>query len=369
MRRGAHARGNEVAFGGRLIAGQVEALGLLQLAFKAAQQPHAVFDLRKVLVPAFRRDGPPGDAEKFVAGKGEGGAQLAAALLLKGRDGVKQRLRLRFGEGAKLLQPLTKAREAHGHHGRRLCRGRKGTQVAQRSEQLLAVVPAGAHHNLAVESDACILEARQALEDVAREAVVHHPAAKRGIGGMHAHIQRRGMAADDAVKLGVVHVGQRHEIAHHQGKAPVVVAHVKRFAQARRHLADEAKDAVVAAGAGRERHLLPEVQTQRFALPLSDVHGALPAVPLHHGAHAAARDQRLVVDLVEHLFAVEGNQRIARAQPVAVRHRAAVHRFNHVPHALLPFFSQNGTVCIMPRIPAEVKPRRAAGRIGKRPVL
>ena len=58
--------------------------------------------------------------------------QLLADLhkLFRLRDGVKQRLRLRFGEGAKLLQPLTKAREAHGHHGRGLRRGRQGAKVA-----------------------------------------------------------------------------------------------------------------------------------------------------------------------------------------------------------------------------------------------
>ena len=90
------------------------------------------------------------------------------------------------------------------------------------------------------------------------------------------------------------------------------------------------------------RGLGPEVQTQRLALLLADVHGALLSAALHHGAHAAARDQRLVVDLVQDRFSAKGNQHIARAQAMAVRHRSAIHRFDHVPHAPLPpFFAHN----------------------------
>lgn len=52
--------------------------------------------------------------------------------------------------------------------------------------------------------------------------------------------------------------------------------------------------------------------------------------------HAAARNQRLIIDLVHNRFAIEGDQRVARAQAMAACRRSALHRFNHMPHALSP---------------------------------
>ena len=46
----------------------------------------------------------------------------------------------------------------------------------------------------------------------------------------------------------------------------------------------------------------------------------------------------------------------ARAQAMAVCRRSALHRFNHMPHVLSPFFSHNWADCIMPRKRTEVKP-------------
>ena len=50
----------------------------------------------------------------------------------------------------------------------------------------------------------------------------------------------------------------------------------------------------------------------------------------------SARNQRLIVDLVHDRFAIEGDQRVARAQAMAVCRRSALHRFNHMPHAFSP---------------------------------
>ena len=47
VRRGTHPCRNQIAARRRGPVGHLKALRLLQLAFKAAQQPHAVFDLRR----------------------------------------------------------------------------------------------------------------------------------------------------------------------------------------------------------------------------------------------------------------------------------------------------------------------------------
>ena len=96
------------------------------------------------------------------------------------------------------------------------------------------------------------------------------------------------MTLADALKFLVVHIGQRHKIAHHQAHAPVVVLDVKRFAASGRHLVDKAENAVVLADAGFEQSVA-EIDAQLLIFVL------FPVVKIGD-RQIDRRNQRLIVD-------------------------------------------------------------------------
>ena len=103
------------------------------------------------------------------------------------------------------------------------------------------------------------------------------------------------MTLADALKFLVVHIGQRHKIAHHQAHAPVVVLDVKRFAASGRHLVDKAENAVVLADAGFEQSVAEiDAQLLIFVLFAGDLH-LFPVVKIGD-RQIDRRNQRLIVD-------------------------------------------------------------------------
>ena len=93
---------------------------------------------------------------------------------------------------------------------------------------------------------------RKALElrkNLSRMRIFHHLAPHFGVAGMERNIQRADSAANDAIQLPLVQIGQGHIIPHHKRHAPVVILDVQAASAAFGHLVDEAKHAVIFTGA------------------------------------------------------------------------------------------------------------------------
>ena len=75
-------------------------------------------------------------------------------------------------------------------------------------------------------------------------------------------------------------VRQGDVVAEQEGQAAVVVLEVERLAQSRRELVDEAKHALVAAGALLIHEIGLEFQPQLLVLGLPDLHGMHRAVDI-----------------------------------------------------------------------------------------
>ena len=176
------------------------------------------------------------------------------------------------------------------------------------------------------------------------------------------------MAADDAVKLFFVHVGQGDKVAHHQGKTPVVILHVQGLAQARRHLGDKAERAVVVTGARAQRHAFPEMKPHGLHLVFPNGKPHRLAVPFQLDLQLTVGDQRLIVDLVNNILAVDAQKHIAGENSGPMGRRTAIHRGNFMAHAVPPsgIQTESGSagraVVIMPRFPGEVKEEPAGLR-------
>ena len=334
--REAHPRGDHVAtlpLRRRIV---VKLLGFLHFADLPSEQAHSVFDLGEVLIPVLLRHFQPGDAEKLVAWESEGGAEGTAAFLLKGRDHFQKRPGFLPGKRPQREQPLPEFGQPHRHQRSRFGGGGQRAQVIQGAHQGFAVILLRADHDLTVEVDARFLQPGQPLHNIPGEAVVHQPAAQLRVGGVDADIQRRSVATDNPLELLIVHVGQGDEIAHHQGKPPVVVLHVQSLAQSRRHLGDKAEGAIIVAGARTQGHALPEMKPHGLHLVLSDGQMQGLSVPLQLHFQLAVGDQRLIVDLVDNVFPVDAQKHVAGENTGPVGRRTAVHRGDLMAHKVPP---------------------------------
>ena len=93
--------------------------------------------------------------------------------------------------------------------------------------QLLAVVHAGAQHNLRVDLDA---GGHDGLEYVhaALGVAAHHTTADVGAHGMDRHVHRAHVALDDVLHVLVGEVRERDEVALQKAQAVVVIANIER---------------------------------------------------------------------------------------------------------------------------------------------
>ena len=334
--RKAHPRGDHVAtlpLRRRIV---VKLLGFLHFADLPSEQAHSVFDLREVLIPVLLRHFQPGDAEKLVAGESEGGAESTAAFLLKRRDHFQKRPGFLPGKRPQREQSLPEFGQPYRHQRGRFGGGCQRAQIVQGAHQGFAVVLLRADHDLAVKVDARFLQPCQPLHNVPGKAVVHQPAAQLRVGGVNADIQRRGVAANDPLKLLIAYVGQGDEIAHHQGKAPVVVLHVQGLAQSRRHLGDKAEGAIIVAGARTQGHALPEMKPHGLHLVLSDGKLQGLSVPLQLDLQLTVGNQGLIVDLVNNVLAVDAKKHVAGKNAGPMGRRTAVHRSDFMAHTVPP---------------------------------
>ena len=90
-----------------------------------------------------------------------------------------------------------------------------------------------------------LLQGAQPIHDLSCIGIAHHAAANFRIRYMHGNVQRTDTAAQDAIEFFIIDVGQGDEIAHHQGKTPVVILHIQGIPHTRRHLVNKAKNTVI----------------------------------------------------------------------------------------------------------------------------
>ena len=110
-----------------------------------------------------------------------------------------------------------------------------------------AVVPARTEHDLRVHRDVVVLKKLKLLDDIASKPVVKHPAAQFRLCSVDGNIDRHDVIADDAFLFLWAQIRQRDVIAVEKGHPFVVVFDVERVPHARRHLIDEAEDALIGA--------------------------------------------------------------------------------------------------------------------------
>ena len=120
-------------------------------------------------------------------------------------------------------------------------------QVTQRAAQSVAVVPAGAHHDLAVHDDARLAEAPDVFQRPLRSLVAQQRTVELRLRGVDGHVDGADVQVDDPLCLPLREVGQGGVVAQQEAEPLVVVLDVQGRPHIGRHLIHEAEQAVVGA--------------------------------------------------------------------------------------------------------------------------
>ena len=343
------ARRHDDAAGDDLLAVRVKALGepvgLPELVPQACKQAHAVFKLRKVLVGVRLGNLKPCDLVELVGREDEARAVALKHLLLERLRLPDHRERFLLCVGAQRVEVLAVAGQTHGHQRHRQRVRREGGEVGKRSVKFRPVVDFRAEHHLAVKAHAVVRKTLQVLHDPVCMDVGEHLLAQLAVGRLDGDVNGAGFALNHAVHFRLGQVGQRHKVAGHQRKPPVVVTHIQARAHARRHLLDEAEHAVVRAGlrAAHQRGL--QRQPQGILRALMDMHRALRAgFILKQHLQGRPSGQKLVIHQIQHRRAVDGDERFSGLDAAARGKGAGEDAGNALGHAFVtPLFQINPT--------------------------
>ena len=120
-------------------------------------------------------------------------------------------------------------------------------QVADRAVERVAVVDAGAEHDLRVRLDAERAEPAQLLADIGRGLVAEQIAPQLGLRRMHRDVDRREPLLFEPLPVVLGEVRERDEVAVEEAQPVVVVFHVERLPHALRVALEEAEEAAVVA--------------------------------------------------------------------------------------------------------------------------
>ena len=197
------------------------------------------------------------------------------------------------------------------HHADRRQRGEAVEHAEQRVVEHRAVVDTRAHHDLAVHLDARVEEQLEPAQARRAAPVAQEPRAHVGVGGVDAHVQRTEAFGDHAFEIGLGEAGEGGEVPVEKGEPVVVVLQVEALAHPLGQLVDEAERAVVVAGAHPVEHRARELDAERRALGLVDVHDPLQAAPPEVELDVRAVDLDLVRDDVAHHLAVDREHLVA----------------------------------------------------------
>ena len=159
-------------------------------------------------------------------------------------------------------------RQAERHDGHRRELGEPVEHAGQRVVEHVAVVDAGAHHDLAAHLDAVIEQRPQPPQAHAAALVLQHPVAHVVVGRVDRHVQRRQALGDHPLEVGLGEPGERGEVAVQEAQPVVVVLQVQAPPHALGQLVDEAELAVVVARAHPVEHGRLHLDAERLAGPL-----------------------------------------------------------------------------------------------------
>ena len=270
---------------------------------------------------------------KLVGGEDEPRTVRGEHLLLKRFRLPDDLLGLLLRIGAKRIQMFAVfgQPDRHQRHRQRVRRERR--QIAHGSFQLRPVVDAGAEHDLTVKAHVVVGKAAKMFHDAVGMDVVQHLFAQFAVGRLHRDIQRAGVALDHAIHFLRRQVGQRHKIARHQRKPPIVVAHIEAGTHARRHLLNKAEHAVVRAGLRAAHQGGFERQPERLLDELVNMHRArLAVVILQQHFQRRTCGEILIIDQIEHRRSVDGNERLPFPDAAARGKRTGVNANNTLGH-------------------------------------
>ena len=197
-----------------------------KFVLQAAEQTDAVFELGKTLIALRIGEGLPGQLVELIRGENKARTVFVQHLFLEGVRLTEHTLRFFFCIGTKRGEMLAKASQPDRDESdsqRVRCQGGK---ILQRAIELRAVVEAGTQNHLAVEAEAVVSKTPEVLHDPVRVNVVEHLLAKLTVGGLYGDVERTGLAFDNPVHLLLGQIGQRYKIARHEGKPPIVIAHI-----------------------------------------------------------------------------------------------------------------------------------------------
>ncbi len=230
--------------------------------------------------------------------------------LLPALDDVDHRLRFCERVLAHLVLAVVCA-DAERHDPDR----RQSGEAVEHAEQCVverrAVVDARAHDHLAVHLDAGVEEELQPAQARCTPPVAQELRAHVGIGGVDAHVQRTEPLRHHAFQIGFGETGERGEISVEKREPVVVVLQVQALAHALGQLVDETERAVVVAGADAVEHRARQLDPERRALGLVDLHDPLHTAPAQVELHVRAVDLDLVRDDVAEYLAVDREHLVA----------------------------------------------------------
>ena len=240
------------------------------LILQQAEHPDSILNLAIGLIFLRGGNGTAGEAVKLIRGEDQAGAIRGKKIALIREELIQEGRGGRGIEEAELLQMLTVAGDANGYDGQGLHRGKQGGEIMQGPVQHLPVVEAGTEDNLAVKLQPVIPQGAELVHEQGGPGIAQEADPDLRIRGMDGDIQRGSLTPENTRKLGVIHIGKGDIIAHHHGKAPVIVLDIEGAAHARRHLVDEAEHAPVGAGPGREHNGLVQADAQRLPILFID---------------------------------------------------------------------------------------------------
>ena len=217
-------------------------------------------------------------------------------------------------------------------------------QVPEGAAQLVPVVPAGADHDLPVHHDPRLAEGPDIVQGPQGVLVSQHGAVELGVRGVNGDVDGADAQVDDPLGLPLRQVGQGDIVALQKAQPGVVVLKIQGLPHTGGHLVHEAEDAVVGAGA----HIVHEdgvkIQAQVPALGLAQGHGphgagGLPQLQAAVGIVAV----KAIVQHVDDLVAVDGQQLLPGGDPGPLRRAVPVHGGDDGAH-LLFLFSSGGII-------------------------
>ena len=211
---------------------------------------------------------------------------------------------------------------------------------------MVAVVPAGADHDLPVHDDARLAEGLDIVQGTGGVLVAQHGAVELGVGGVDGDVDGADVQVDDPLDFPLRQVGQGDVVAQQEAQPGIVILEIQGGAHAGRHLIHEAEHAVVGAGAHFVHQVGVEVQPQILPLRLAQRQGALLSVRrfqlnVRHGVVAV----KPVVQHVHDGVAVDGQQLLAHMDAGVLRRAVPVNGGDDGTHSASSFVKRNNTAC------------------------